>query len=86
MQNLTDKDTGIYSCIGRPLALLNLRTTLAKILQAFDGNSSISFAEGEDGTAFECQARTQFTLAPGPLRLVFERRIVGEEVRAEDYI
>ena len=62
--------TGTYNCIGKPLALQILRTTLAKLTLEFD----ICFAPGEDGTAFREQARTQFSTTPGELYLTFTRR------------
>lgn len=61
---------GRYNCIGRPLALLNLRTTVAKLLHKFD----VSFAADEDGTAFERDKKTHFTTTAGPLYLRFQER------------
>ncbi|KAF7130969.1 hypothetical protein CNMCM5793_003904 [Aspergillus hiratsukae] len=49
---------GPYNCIGRPLALLNLRTTLVKLITTFD----VGFALGEDGRAFVQQAQDNFVL------------------------
>ena len=72
IQTRLNHHTGTYNCIGKPLALLALRTSLAKLVLNFD----ISFAPNEDGTAFEKEARTQFTTRPGPLHLKFwPRRI-----------
>ncbi|EUC44426.1 hypothetical protein COCMIDRAFT_98257 [Bipolaris oryzae ATCC 44560] len=64
---------GPYNCIGKPLALMNLRTTAAKLLYRFD----ICLADGDDGTAFERDMKTQFTAAMGPLNLKFTERKVG---------
>lgn len=61
---------GAYNCIGRPLALLNLRTTIAKLLLTFD----IRLAPGEDGHNVHENALDRFTLEPGDLMLVFEKR------------
>lgn len=63
---------GRYGCIGRPLAMLNLRTTLAKLLLAFD----IEFPPGDDptGAGFEAKSKEHFTLAPGELNLIFRKR------------
>ncbi|RHZ49712.1 hypothetical protein CDV55_100983 [Aspergillus turcosus] len=61
---------GPYNCIGRPLALLNLRTTLVKLITTFD----VGFAPGEDGRAFVQQAQDNFVLYMGPLHLTFTRR------------
>ncbi|GFF54479.1 probable endo-1,4-beta-xylanase C [Aspergillus udagawae] len=61
---------GPYNCIGRPVALLNLRTTLVKLITTFD----VGFAPGEDGRAFVQQAQDNFVLYMGPLHLTFTRR------------
>ncbi|KAF4212934.1 hypothetical protein CNMCM8980_000486 [Aspergillus fumigatiaffinis] len=61
---------GPYSCVGRPLALLSMRTTIAKLITTFD----VGFAPGEDGKAFEQQAQDNFVLYMGPLHLTFTRR------------
>ena len=53
-----------------PLALLILRTTLAKLVLSFD----VSFAPSEDASAFGEGVRMQFTTRPTPLRLRFCRR------------
>ncbi|KAL8951227.1 MAG: hypothetical protein Q9222_002790 [Ikaeria aurantiellina] len=58
---------GPYNCVGKPLALMNLRTTLAKLITRFD----FRFAEGQTGEAFEAGMRTNFTTYPGLLRMVF---------------
>ncbi|KAF7513029.1 hypothetical protein GJ744_011295 [Endocarpon pusillum] len=62
--------TGSYGCIGRPLALLNVRTTIAKLIMEFD----VSFAPGEDGMMLEANTRVHFTAGLGELNLVFKRR------------
>ncbi|KAL9122024.1 MAG: hypothetical protein Q9187_001416 [Circinaria calcarea] len=62
--------TGTYGCIGRPLALLNIRTTLAKLIMEYD----VAFAPGEDGTKVEADTRVRFTAGPGELKLVFRKR------------
>jgi tryprostatin B 6-hydroxylase len=61
---------GPYGCIGRPLALLTVRTTLARIVATFD----ISFAPGEDGKNFEEYAKERFTIAFGDLMVSFKPR------------
>lgn len=63
---------GSYGCIGRPLALLNLRTTVARLVMTFE----ISF-DPEDldcGRSFEADSREHFTLAPAALNICFKRR------------
>ncbi|KAF2875193.1 putative cytochrome P450 [Massariosphaeria phaeospora] len=62
--------SGPYGCIGRPLALLNVRTTLARIVTSFD----ISFAPGESGDNFEGKAREKFTIGFGDLMISFRPR------------
>jgi len=57
-------------CIGKPLALMELRCVLAKLLMAFD----VSLAPGEDGTDLIQKGRDHFTMETGPLNLVFEAR------------
>lgn len=64
---------GPYGCIGRPLALLNLRTTIAQIIMSFD----FRFAPGEDGRAFEEQTKDHFTVSLGPLNMSFTKRSEG---------
>jgi len=57
-------------CIGKPLAMMELRTVMAKLLLAYD----ISYAPGETGADLIGKCRDHFTLEPGPLRLVFRPR------------
>ncbi|KAI9931174.1 hypothetical protein MW887_010833 [Aspergillus wentii] len=61
---------GPYGCIGKPLALLNIRATVAQILMTFD----VSFAPGEKGDRFVGQAKDNFVMYMGDLDLVFRRR------------
>ena len=64
--------TGPYGCIGRPLALLSLRTTVARLVM----NYEISFApeEFDAGRKFEIDLREHFTLALAELNICFKRR------------
>ncbi|KAL2009650.1 hypothetical protein VTN00DRAFT_5457 [Thermoascus crustaceus] len=62
-----------YGCIGRTLALLNLRTTVAQIIMNFD----FKFGPGEDGRAFEGQTKDHFTVGLGPLNMSFTKRLEG---------
>ena len=62
--------TGPYGCIGRPLALLSLRTTTAQLLHRFD----IDFAPGSNPSSAEGDAIEHFTLAPGSSMMVFKER------------
>ncbi|KAL5335743.1 cytochrome P450 [Aspergillus crustosus] len=61
---------GEFNCIGRPLALLNLRTTVARLIMEFD----VAFAPGEDGKRFLADAKDNFVLYLGGLELVFTKR------------
>ncbi|KAH8758341.1 cytochrome P450 67 [Diaporthe sp. PMI_573] len=58
---------GMYSCPGKNLAYMSLRIALATLVQNFD----ISFAEGEDGTAFEKEALDTFVVTLPPLHIIF---------------
>ncbi|KAL2824314.1 cytochrome P450 [Aspergillus cavernicola] len=62
---------GRYSCIGKPVALMNLRTTLARLIHDFD----FGFAPGEDGNDFTEKAVEHVTFSMGRLDVVFTRRI-----------
>ncbi|KAL4878233.1 cytochrome P450 [Aspergillus karnatakaensis] len=61
---------GEFNCIGRPLALMNLRTTLARLVMQFD----FKFAPGEDGSHFLGDAKDNFVFYFGELNMVFTRR------------
>ena len=63
--------TGPYGCIGRPLAMLNLRTTLIQLLREFDFELE---PDQKDKEAIELGATEHFTLAPGPLLMTFHKR------------
>ena len=70
MIHLSLEFLGPYGCIGRPLALLSLRTTIAKLLLEYD----FEFAPGKTGKGVEEGSSEYFTLMPGDLRLVFRKR------------
>jgi cytochrome P450 len=57
-------------CIGKPLALMELRTVLTKLIMAFD----VDFAPGDDGSDLISKGRDHFTMETGPLNLVFKPR------------
>ena len=67
--------TGSYGCIGRPLALLNIRTLLAKLLLTYD----LAFAQGETGCGIQKDSQEHFTLAPGDLYIAFRPRVGGDK-------
>ncbi|KAL9616946.1 MAG: hypothetical protein Q9160_008216 [Pyrenula sp. 1 TL-2023] len=58
---------GSYGCIGRPLALLNVRTTIARIIAEYD----VCLASGASPQEYDDGLMEHFTLAPPPLRLCF---------------
>jgi len=62
--------SGTYSCIGKQLALMELRIVTTRIVTQFD----IAFAPGEDGSDLEEKTKDVFTLEVAPLRLVFTPR------------
>ncbi|KAF2470653.1 cytochrome P450 [Lindgomyces ingoldianus] len=61
---------GAYSCPGKNLAQLSLRTSLSSIVQNFD----VSFAPGETGVAFDKEVLDTFTVTLPPLQLQFTPR------------
>ena len=61
---------GRFACVGKNLALAELRFVAALLVSKYD----INFAPGEDGTRCWREMKDQFTAAPGKLELVFTRR------------
>ncbi|BCS18635.1 cytochrome P450 [Aspergillus puulaauensis] len=61
---------GPFNCIGRPLALINLRDTLAQLIMEFD----VEFAPGEDGARFLGDAKDNFVFYAGEVDLLFTPR------------
>ncbi|GKT54529.1 cytochrome P450 [Colletotrichum tofieldiae] len=61
---------GRFDCVGRRLAFNVLRLAIAYTLWNFD----FSFAPGEDGRAFEEEAKFQLIIKPGKLDCVFIKR------------
>ncbi|KAK6222379.1 hypothetical protein LQW54_001079 [Pestalotiopsis sp. IQ-011] len=62
--------TGRTSCIGKQLGLMELRAVSSQIVRKYD----VSLAPGQDPQAFLDGRRDAFTLALGPLHLVFKPR------------
>ena len=62
--------TGPYSCIGKQLALMELRYVVAQIVYRYD----IALAPGYSKESFLDGKKDAFTLALGPLNLVFSHR------------
>lgn len=61
---------GPYSCIGKQLALMELRTVIAKIVMTFD----IDFAPGEDGTNLLNETKDCYTLIVADFFLTLKPR------------
>lgn len=64
---------GPYSCIGKSFALMNIRTTTARLIMGFD----IKFApaeQGDQGRRFEKETKDHLTLAPAKLEICFTKR------------
>jgi cytochrome P450 len=61
---------GPYSCVGKQLALMELRCVTAEILTRYD----ISFAPNQEASAFWEGKKDTFTLVTAPLELVFKER------------
>jgi cytochrome P450 len=62
--------TGPYGCIGKPLALMQIRTLVARIIMYFD----VKFADGEDGSRLMHDSKDHFTMGLADLELVFVKR------------
>ena len=67
---IANTELGPYGCIGKPLAMMNLRTTIARLITMFD----VTFAPGENCGRFEEQAVDQTLLVFGELNLSFTPR------------
>ncbi|KGO40744.1 Cytochrome P450 [Penicillium expansum] len=63
-------NTGPYSCVGKQLGLMELRSVTAEILTRYD----VSFAPDQTAAAFLDGKQDTFTLATAPLKLVFQKR------------
>ncbi|CBF80338.1 protein CYP671A1 [Aspergillus nidulans FGSC A4] len=61
---------GRYGCVGKQLALMEMRLVIARIAMEFD----LAFAPGETGEAFDRDAKDTFTFNIGPLMLDFKPR------------
>ncbi|KAL8663549.1 MAG: hypothetical protein Q9202_003737 [Teloschistes flavicans] len=63
---------GPYNCIGKPLAMMNIRVTLVRIIMRYE----LSFAPDRINpmAEFEEGMSDHFTLQPGPLYLRLEKR------------
>ena len=61
---------GKFSCIGKQLALNELRTVICKMVLEFD----TEFAPGEDGTKLLTKSWDTFTMSNAELKLVWKQR------------
>ena len=62
---------GRFGCVGKNLAMMELRAATATLLQKYD----VAFAQGtENGAAVLRDTKEQFTAIPGKLELVFSHR------------
>ncbi|RMZ86840.1 hypothetical protein DV736_g5936, partial [Chaetothyriales sp. CBS 134916] len=61
---------GKFSCIGKILALNELRTVISKMVLEFD----VEFATEEDGSTLLYESKDGFTMANAPLMVVWKER------------
>ena len=67
---LTFGGTSAYSCVGKNLAIMELRTVIAQLVMRFD----VRFAPGEDGRKLLQESEDVFTTNMAPLYLEFLER------------
>lgn len=63
-------ELGAYNCIGKPLALQNLRATVAQLVMTFD----VQFAPGYEAEKFDERSKDNFVLGVADLNLMFTPR------------
>lgn len=61
---------GVYGCIGKPLALLEIRTLVTKLVMKYD----VAFAPGETGKPLMEDFKDHFTLGLKGMNLIFTPR------------
>lgn len=64
---------GPYGCVGKQLALTELRYVISQIVNRYD----VRFADGQTAKQFALDKKDNFTLACGKLELVFTERKSG---------
>lgn len=64
-------NVGMNGCIGRGLAMMEMRDLVTHFIHAFDG---VEFPPGEDGHRLLTETKDHFTLGVRPLQLVFVGR------------
>ena len=68
--DIADTVEGPYACIGRPLALMEMRLVIADIVSRFD----FEFPEGKDGSDFITQTKDHFVWREADLDISFRAR------------
>lgn len=61
---------GPFGCIGKNLALMELRTLTTRLITRFD----MKLAPGEDGTRLLKQTKDHFTVDLGDVEILFTER------------
>ncbi|KAK6813588.1 hypothetical protein RU639_010351 [Aspergillus parasiticus] len=65
--------TGPYTCIGKPLALMNIRATIARLITIFD----MELPPGDDGRALERSMREHFSIYMAEdIQVLFRKRAI----------
>ncbi|KAB8225023.1 cytochrome P450 [Aspergillus novoparasiticus] len=65
--------TGPYTCIGKPLALMNIRVTIARLITTFD----MELPPGDDGRALERSMREHFSVYMAKdIQVLFRKRAI----------
>jgi cytochrome P450 len=61
---------GFWGCIGKPLAYMELRAVIARLIMSFD----IAFAPGEDGSKLLNESEDGFTMVVADMYLLLTPR------------
>ncbi|OOO13288.1 cytochrome P450 [Aspergillus oryzae] len=65
--------TGPYTCVGKPLALMNIRATIARLITTFD----MELPPGDDGRALERSMREHFSIYMAKdIQVHFQKRAI----------
>lgn len=76
---LRRRKTGPFGCIGKQLALMEIRAVVSLLIVRFD----VSLAPGDDGTDLLERTKDTFTLRIGDLNIIFlDKEEVGEDNEA----
>lgn len=71
-EEVTYRSLGRYSCVGKQLALIEVRSVTARIVHLYN----VALAPGQTAEAFLKGKKDTFTLSLGPLEMVFNDRKV----------